>query len=458
MGVCSLGVMFSKKDVNSLVAQKYYACIDLKSFYASVECVDRGLDPLTAKLVVADKGRTEKTICLAVSPALKALGVKNRCRLFEIPKSLSFEIAKPRMKRYMKVSSEIYAVYLQYMSEQDIHVYSIDECFIDITPYLSLYSMEPLPFARMIKSKVTEKTKIPATAGVGTNLFLAKVALDVTAKHIEDGVGFLDEEAFKQTIWFHRPITDIWSIGYGIARRLRKYGVSDLAGVAAMKEETLYKEFGVNAEYLIDHAWGQEPCTIEEIKTYVPKGHSAAYGQVLACDYTFDEARIILREMVDSAVLDLVSKRLVAEGISLMVGYAQSKARWSAAEIFESGHGKRVVGKARFAGANGSRKLNRRTNSFVLLIKAFYSLFEEIVDPSLFVKRINLSFNGLLPEKYATVTLFDDVESLEQEHSRQKAIIAVREKFGKNAMLKGTSLKEKATARERNEQVGGHHA
>ena len=225
-----------------------------------------------------------------------------------------------------------------------------------------------------------------------------------------------------------------------------------------MKEETLYKEFGVNAEYLIDHAWGQEPCTIEEIKAYVPKGHSAAYGQVLACDYTFDEARIILREMVDSAVLDLVSKRLVAEGISLMVGYAQPKVRWSAAEIFESGHGKRVVGKARFAGANGSRKLNRRTNSFVLLIKAFYSLFEEIVDPSLFVKRINLSFNGLLPEKYATVTLFDDVESLEQEHSRQKAIIAVREKFGKNAMLKGTSLKEKATARERNEQVGGHHA
>ena len=217
MGVCSLGVMFNKKDVNSLMAQKYYACIDLKSFYASVECVDRGLDPLTAKLVVADKERTEKTICLAVSPALKALGVKNRCRLFEIPKSLSFEIVKPRMKRYMKVSSEIYAVYLQYVSEQDIHVYSIDECFIDITPYLSLYSMESLSFARMIKSKVTEKTKIPATAGVGTNLFLAKVALDVTAKHVEDGVGFLDEKAFKQTIWFHRPITDIWSIGHGLS-------------------------------------------------------------------------------------------------------------------------------------------------------------------------------------------------------------------------------------------------
>lgn len=438
--------------------EKCYICIDLKSFYASVECVERGLDPFKVNLVVADPSRTEKTICLAVTPALKALGVASRCRVFELPKGIDYITAKPRMKLYMEYSARIYALYLRWVSAEDIHVYSIDECFIDATPYLSLYRTSPYDFAQTLMGSIFAETGICATAGIGTNLFLAKVALDITAKHVKDNIGVLDEESFKQEIWFHRPITDIWSIGPGIARRLRKYGVFDLAGVAAMKEETLYKEFGVNAEYLIDHAWGQEPCTIAEIKAYVPKGHAAVYGQVLACEYTFEEARMVLREMVDAAVLDLISKHLITERIALMVGYSIPGALRGEGKVFDGGHGKRFMGGARFLSAKGSRKLGRRTNSFNLLIKSFNRLFGEIVDPSLPIKRISITLDDLMPDTHTTVSLFDDLESLEREQSRQKAIIAVREKFGKNAMLKGTSLKDKATARERNEQVGGHHA
>ena len=440
------------------VKEKCYICIDLKSFYASVECADRGLDPFRVNLVVADPERTEKTICLAITPAMKALGIKNRCRVFEIPEGIEYIKAKPRMKRYMECSTFIYSIYLRYISAEDIHVYSIDECFIDATPYLSLYDMDSKSFAKMLMGEVFKETKICATAGIGTNLFLAKVALDVTAKHVRDNIGVLDEGSFKKELWFHRPITDIWNIGPGIARRLRKYGVFDLAGVASMKEETLYKEFGKNAEFLIDHAWGQEPCTMQEIKTYVPKGHTANYGQVLACDYSFEEARMILREMVDDAVLDLVSNCLVAERISLAIGYSVPKEFREQAEVFEAGHGKRFIGRGRYFVVNASRKLAKKTNSFKSIMEEFDALFVEIVDASAPVKRLNISFDGLLPEKYASVSLFDDIEDLERERSKQKAILAVKQKFGKNAMLKGTSLKEKATARQRHEQVGGHRA
>ena len=441
------------------MSEKTYLCIDLKSFYASVECADRGLDPFVDNLVVADPERSCTTICLAITPAMKALGVKNRCRVFEIPDGIDYTMARPRMRRYMEVSAGIYAIYLRFVSPEDVHVYSIDECFIDATPYLPLYGMDARAFARTLMTAVFQETGICATAGVGTNLFLAKVALDITAKHAPDNIGFLDEGTFKQQIWFHRPITDIWGIGPGIARRLARHGAQDLASVAALNPEVLYREFGVNAEYLIDHAWGQEPCTIAEIQAYEPEGRSLVNGQVLPSDYTFEEARMVLREMVDASVLELVEHGLVTERISLSVGYARKKGSWNTAETFEGGHGIRLLG-AQAAGerTGGSRKLERRTNSACFLIERFESLFDETAHRDVPIRRINVGFSDLLAEQFATATLFDNTQAEAKERQLQDALIAVRGKFGKNAMLKGTSLQKKATTRERNEQVGGHHA
>lgn len=441
------------------MSEKTYLCIDLKSFYASVECADRGLDPFVDNLVVADPERSCTTICLAITPAMKALGVKNRCRVFEIPDGIDYTMARPRMRRYMEVSAGIYAIYLRFVSPEDVHVYSIDECFIDATPYLPLYGMDARAFARTLMTAVFQETGICATVGVGTNLFLAKVALDITAKHAPDNIGFLDEGTFKQQIWFHRPITDIWGIGPGIARRLARHGAQDLASVAALNPEVLYREFGVNAEYLIDHAWGQEPCTIAEIQAYEPEGRSLVNGQVLPSDYTFEEARMVLREMVDASVLELVEHGLVTERISLSVGYAREKGSWNTAETFEGGHGIRLLG-AQAAGerTGGSRKLERRTNSACFLIERFESLFDETAHRDVPIRRINVGFSDLLAEQFATATLFDNTQAEAKERQLQDALIAVRGKFGKNAMLKGTSLQKKATTRERNEQVGGHHA
>lgn len=441
------------------MAEETYICIDLKSFYASVECVDRGLDPFKDNLVVADPDRTEKTICLAITPAMKALGVRNRCRVFEIPEGIDYVMAKPRMRRYMEVSADIYSIYLRYIAPEDIHVYSIDECFLRATPYLSLYDTDDRSLAWMLMSAVAFETGIAATAGVGSNLFLAKVALDIMAKHAPDGIGFLDEESFRREVWFHRPITDIWNIGPGIARRLAKYGVYDLAGVAAMREETLYREFGVNAEYLIDHAWGQEPCTMDDIHSFVPEGRSMTNGQVLPCDYSFEEARFVLREMVDASALELTELGLVTDRISLMIGYAHEKAALIDVEVFDGGHGKRPAHGGRFGThTGGNRKIGRRTNSARLLTEALLELFDETTLRGVAIRRVNIGFSDLLPEEYATLTLFDDVEADAKEKRLQEALVAVRGKFGKNAMLKGVSLREKATARERNEQVGGHHA
>lgn len=438
--------------------EKCYLCIDLKSFYASVECADRGWDPFTTKLVVADPERSQTTICLAVSPALKALGVPGRCRVFEIPSTIDYFMAPPRMKRYMEVSTHIYSLYLRYVSPQDIHVYSIDECFIDATPYLSLYHMDATTFAKTLTKTVFDETGICATVGIGTNLFLAKVALDITAKHTHDGIGILNETTFKQQVWFHQPITDIWNIGPGIARRLVKYGVHDLAGVCAMEERTLYKEFGVNAEYLIDHAWGQEPCTIAQIHSYVPEGHSLMNGQVLPCNYTLEETRMVMHEMLDASVLELVQKGLVAESISLSIGYAHPKIGANIEDLDAYNSFTPPTHRRFYAHTGGTRKIGRRTNSARVLKEHFEALFNETTNNALPIRRISIGFGGLLPEKYATTTLFDDIEAESKERRRQEAIIAVREKFGKNAMLKGTSLQEKATARERNNQIGGHRA
>ncbi len=418
---------------NTPVENRTYICIDLKSFYASVECAERGLDPFTTNLVVADPTRTEKTICLAITPALKALGVRNRCRVFEIPDTIDFIMAQPRMKLYMQRSADIYQIYLRYVSAQDIHVYSIDECFIDATPYLKLYKTDALSFAKTLKEAVFSETHITATAGIGTNLFLAKVALDITAKHEVDGIGYLDEALFQEKIWHHRPITDIWNIGPGIARRLSKYAVYDLAGVAAMKKETLFKEFGVNAEFLIDHAWGMEPCTIAQIKEYKPESNSLTSGQVLPRSYSYEEARLVLYEMVDSLVLSLIEKNSIISGVSIGLGFEQKSS------------------------AHKSHKLPHRTSGFKQIWKVFAQLYDEITPLNAQIRRINIGFFGVLPEEFEEISLFDNFEETQKERSVQEAILAVKQKFGKNALLKASSYKEEATSRERNEQVGGHH-
>lgn len=449
-------------------AARTYLCIDLKTFYASVECADRGLDPFTTNLVVADPARGSTTICLAVTPALKALGVRNRCRVFEIPENIlaTTIMARPRMRHYMEVSADIYGTYLEYVSPADIHPYSIDECFIDATPYLTRYGLSARTFAELLMGRVRDRFSICATAGIGPNLFLAKVALDITAKHVPDGIGMLDEESFKREIWPHRPITDIWGIGPGIARRLAAYHVYDLMGVAALDEDILYRELGVNAEYLIDHAFGREPVTIADIQAYRPEESSYVNGQVLPRDYCHDEALLVLREMVDASALELVERGEVAGHISLMVGYAYGGAAADAGgaqarqpDLFRGEHGtRRLDRRDPAASAGGSRKIGEHTNSRKKLLVHFERLWRETVDPARPIRRINVGLGNLMPEEFATVDLFTDTEADAREHDLASAVIAVKSKFGKNALVRGISLTEAGTARERNEQVGGHHA
>ncbi len=414
---------------------RYYLCIDLKSFFASVECVERGLDPMTSNLVVADPSRGRGAICLAVSPALKSLGVRNRCRLFEIPQHIQYEIALPRMKRYMEYSARIYSIYLKYISAEDIHVYSIDECFLDITQYCRLYGKTPKEMAVMLIDAVFAETGICATAGIGTNLFLAKVALDITAKHTPDHMGYLDEAEFKRTIWYHQPITDIWNVGRGIAKRLERFGIYDLFGVAHFDEEKLYREFGVNAEFLIDHAHGVEPCTIADIHAYRSKSSSISNGQILFEDYGFDDAVIVLREMVEMLTLELVEKHLVTDSISLSVGYSK--------DVLKP--------------AGGTMKLGEATNSQKKLEKHFVAYFERVVKRGYPIRRINVGLNHLTDESYATYDLFTDTEAEQREHDLQVTVLDIKKRFGKNAILKGRSLEKKATARIRNTLIGGHN-
>lgn len=422
--------------------ERTYCCIDLKSFYASVECIERKLDPNKDYLVVADPERGEKTICLAVSPALKARGVPGRCRVFEIPDGINYEMAKPRMKLYMDVSANIVATYLRYVSAIDLHVYSIDECFIDLTPYIELYKKSAKDLVNILRDAVYKKTGITATAGIGSNLFLAKVALDVTAKHVPDNIGILDEQSFRKNIWHHRPITDIWQIGKGITSRLEKFGIYDLYDVAHANVDLLYKEFGVNAEYLIDHAWGIEPCTIAQIKAYEPETTSFGNGQVLPCDYSFEEGRMILREMTDESVLDLVDKGVVTNHISLYVGYGKDTEELG----YASSH------------MNASRKLGIHTNSFEKLFEFLDDLYHEKVDQNRPIRRINIAFGNLESEESVTYDLFSDRDAESEERCRQDALIAIKHKFGKDAVMRGTSYKDKARGIERAHQVGGHHA
>ncbi len=414
---------------------RIYLCIDLKSFYASVECVARGLDPFKTNLVVADPSRGRGAICLAITPAMKALGVRNRCRLFEIPAKMDYIIAKPRMRLYMQTSADIYALYLNHVSPQDIHVYSIDECFIDATPYLRLYHTTPVGFAKRLMQAVFDATGICATAGIGTNMFLAKVALDVTAKHAEDHIGVLDEETFRETVWFHRPITDIWNIGRGTAKRLAKLGVYDLHGIAALPEECLFREFGVNARFLIDHANGRESCTIAEIQSYRAKSMSFSNSQILFSDYTAADAFIVLREMVDAMTLRLVEAGMVTGTLSLSVGYSKD-----------------VV-----PPSGGSRTLEVHTDSYRKIMDVFTELYRRTTHMERPVRRLALAFGALKPKAAATFSLFDDLAAQQKEASLQQARIFIKNKYGKNALLRGVSYTDAGTARVRNTLIGGHN-
>ena len=445
---------------------RQYLVIDLKSFYASVECVERGLDPMTTDLVVADASRTKKTICLAVSPSLKAKGVRNRCRLFEVPEGLDFIVAPPRMHLYMERSADIYSVYLRYVAPEDMHVYSIDEAFLDVTGYLDLYGCSARELGERIREDVVRTTGIPATCGLGTNMYLAKVALDITAKHSPDFFGVLDEQAYRDTLWTHRPITDFWRVGPGTARRLAELGIHTMGQLAVHPQEPLYRAFGVDAEILIDHAWGREPVTIADIKAYRSKDKSLSSGQVLGQDKDFAGGLLVAKEMADDLALQLVEKGLVARGVSIAIGYRLSavekdELRRQAAAQGADGrageHGARVRW-GEFA-EGGSARLAVPTSSRAEVMRAATALFEQVADRGRPIHRLTMTLSGVTPEGTGEqMGLFQDGAQLERERRRQQAISEVKRKFGKNALLKGMDLLPEATQRERNGQIGGHRS
>ena len=495
-----------------------YIAIDLKSFYASVECVERGLDPLTTNLLVADPSRTEKTICLAVSPSLKSYGLSGRARLFEAiqqinmanearryktPKrklegasyddnelknnpslAIDYITAPPRMALYMEYSTRIYEIYLKYLAPEDIHVYSIDEVFIDATHYLKVNKITAHQFAKTIISDVLKSTGITATAGIAPNMYLCKVAMDIVAKHIpayKDGVRIaeLDEMSYREKLWSHRPLTDFWRVGSGISKRLEScglYTMGDIARCSVNNEALLYKLFGVNAELLIDHAWGWEPCTIADVKSYKPSSNCTSVGQVLQCPYTYEKAKIIVREMIDSHVLDLVAKGLVTNQVVLHVGYDIENlidpeiSKQYTGEVKIDHYGRKVP-----KHAHGTVNFSH-TSSAVIITKAVLELFDSIVDHNLLIRRINITTNNVIDEntlktadQIEQLDLFTDYDTLMQtratekqkldrEKRMQQAILSIKNKYGKNAIIKGMSLQEDATAIERNRQIGGHKA
>lgn len=498
-----------------------YIAIDLKSFYASVECRERGLDPLTTNLVVADASRTDKTICLAVSPSLKAYGIGGRARLFEVVQRLrvvnnerqfnaprlrftgksiddnelkkhpelaiDYIAAPPRMAFYIEYSTRIYNIYMRYIAPEDIHVYSIDEVFIDATNYLKTYKLSAHELTIKIIREVLRETGITATAGIGTNMYLAKVAMDIVAKHIpadKDGVRIaeLDETTYRQKLWDHRPLTDFWRVGHGIARRLERneiYTMGMLARQSVENEEMLYKLFGVNAELLIDHAWGWEPCTIDLVKQYRPETNSLSSSQVLQCAYTCDKARIIVHEMADAVALGLVEKRLVTDQLTLTINYDTESL--SNPAIRKRYHGEIVVdfyGRYVPKPAHGTANLPFATSSAMMIIDAILQIYDKQVNPDLLVRRITIGTFNVVPEKASgnsdiprpsQLDLFTDPEEvnrniekanrrLSKERRMQEAVIDIKKKYGKNAVLKGMNFEEGATAKERNRQIGGHKA
>lgn len=504
--------------------QKFYIAIDLKSFYASVECVERNRDPLTTNLLVADPSRTEKTICLAVSPSLKSYGLGGRCRLFEAVQKIKeanayrrvnapgkaftgksdsfteleadpsleidFIVAPPQMRKYMEISTHIYDIYLKYVAPEDMHVYSVDEVFIDATDYLKLYGMSAHDLAIKMIRDVLSDTGITATAGIGTNMYLAKIAMDIVAKHMPadgDGVRIaeLDEMSYRKLLWDHRPLTDFWRVGRGYAKRLEKLGLMTMGDIARCSvgkdndyynEALLYKTFGVNAELLIDHAWGWEPVEISDIKGYTPENHSLSQGQVLSEPYPFDKGRLIAREMTDLLSLSLVEKKVVTNQMVLTVGYdIENLSDPQKAAAYKGDVETDRYGRAVPKSAHGSINLDEYTSSTSAMMEAVTKLYERIVDPGLTVRRMYVVANNIIPEdripddKYEQLDLFTDYKALEKEKQKkreskererniQNAIIEIKERYGKCAMLRGMNFEEGATTRERNGQVGGHKA
>ena len=415
---------------------RVYFCIDTKCFYASVECAERGLNPFETALVVADKTRGKNALCLAISPRLKALGVKNRCRLSEIPKGVDYLIAPPRMKLYVDYAARIYGIYLRYMDKSDIHVYSIDEAFLDVTDYLKLYGKTSEEYAKFLIEEIGRELRIPSTAGIGSNLYLAKIALDLTAKHSKNHIGVLNEERYRQELWRHRPITDFWQISTGTAGRLAHYGLYDMESVAHAPEELLYKAFGINAELLIDHAWGRESCTIADIKAYKGKSRSISSSQILPKDYTYEQARIVLMEMTLEGCRRMLKEKVIAGSVSLFVGYSFGT-----------------------IGATGGReRLGNATANFSLIRPYVEEIFKQTTVREVPIRRLGISFGDISDEGCEGYDFFTDREKVEKEKRAERAALAIKGKFGKNAILRGMDLEEGATAIERNGMIGGHKA
>ena len=415
---------------------RVYVCIDLKTFFASVECVERKLDPFKVDLIVADPSRGNGAICLAISPKMKSRGIKNRCRVWEIPKNIHPIVAKPRMKKYIEYSVRIYKVYLKYFDKNDIHVYSIDECFIDITPYISLYKKTPKEIAKMLIDAVYKETGITAAVGIGTNLYLTKIALDITAKHSKDNIGYLDEEIYKKELWHHIPLTDFWQIGKGIANRLLNLRLKDMYDVAHCEEAILYKEFGINAEYLIDHAKGKESCTIQDIKAYKPKSTSISNSQILFDDYSYENARKVLIEMVDNIILQLVSQKQYTSSIKVIIGYSKDKIPPLTITI----------------------KLEQATSSYNIILNKVLEEYDFRINQYIPIRRIGICLGKLEDKLIEQLDLFSVHEIKEKDLRIEMAMNEIKNKYGKNSILRGISYDKNATQIKRNCMVGGHNA
>ena len=416
--------------------ERVYFVVDMKSFFASVECAERGLDPMETLLVVADTTRGKNTICLAVTPKMKSLGVPNRCRLYEIPSNIEYITASPRMKKYIEYASKIYAIYLKYIDKSDIHVYSIDECFIDVTSYLKLYKTTALDFAKKLIGEIYEKLHIPASVGIGTNMYLAKIALDITAKKSKDRIGYLDEKKYIKTLWNHKPLNDFWQISDGISSRLKKFGVVDMEGIAKCDEDVLYREFGINAELIIDHAWGKESCKMCDIKSYKNKSKSLSSSQILPRNYDFESARLVMLEMVQNGCYDLSKNHVSTRSVNLYISYGD----------IEKG------------GVKGHKRMSVVTNLYSIISQYALSLFDEIVDKTRPIRKIGYAFCDLVPEEFEQYDFFVDQEQVEKEKHLVDGVLKIHDKYGKNSMLKGLDLEENATQKERNLSIGGHRS
>ena len=414
-----------------------YLCIDLKSYYASVECVERGLDPLTAKLVVADPERTEKTICLAVSPAMKALGARSRCRVYELPQGVDYIMAPPRMALYMNYAARIYGVYLRYLAAEDIHVYSIDEVFLDISAYYRARGLTPKGFALRLLRDVHRETGLTATCGLGSNLYLAKIAMDISSKKTPDHVGVLDEERYRRELWDHRPLSDFWRIGPALERRLAQLGIHTMGELAQADENLLYRQFGIDAELMIDHAWGRESTTMADIHAFRPRSRSLTRGQVLSRDYGWEQGRLVVREMAEDLALELFAQGLEAASVGLSLGYS-----------YQSGQ----------PPSNGSLRLELPSSSVRQLADSTQTLYDRLMDPGGVIRRINLCYGAVRPRQNRQYDLFTDGAAQRREERLQEAMVSIRKKYGKNGLVKAMDLLEGATAIERNRQIGGHRA